>query len=105
LDIGLPGEGRIIGSLGSPLGRALAATGRGALKGIEEAHHIVAQGATNRFAVAARDILEKAQIGIDDAINGVALPKSFHAGLHTLGNYQNVASRLTNAYKAVALPL
>jgi len=32
LDIGLPGEGRLIGSLGSPLGRALAAAVRGALK-------------------------------------------------------------------------
>jgi RHS repeat-associated protein len=98
LDFGSLGKGRVIGSLGSRLGRSLAAAGRGALKGLEDTHHIVAKGASNSFAVAARDILEKAGIGIDDAINGIALPKAFHAGLHTLSNYRAIANRLVEAY-------
>lgn len=99
LDAATLGKGKLIGSLGSQLGRALASAGRPVLKGIEHAHHIVAKGAMNDFAKQARAVLEQAKIGIDDAINGVALPKAFHSGLHTLDNYRNVANRLTTAFE------
>ncbi|MGB5103060.1 MAG: RHS repeat-associated core domain-containing protein, partial [Steroidobacteraceae bacterium] len=98
LEIGTGGRGKILGSLGSPLGRALAAAGRGAERGIEHAHHIVAKGATNEWARSAQDVLKKAGIGIDDASNGVALPKAFHAGLHGKSYYQAVSQRLSNAW-------
>ena len=100
LDVGTGGKGKLIGSLGSTLGRNLAAVGRGALKGLEEAHHIVAQGANNRFAIGARAILQKVGIGIHDAVNGVALPEAFHQGLHTLRNYRSVFNRLNTAFKS-----
>ena len=100
LDAATAGKGKAVGSLASPLGRALADAGRGAIKGLEDAHHIVAQGAMNEFSVASRAILEKAGIGIHDAVNGVALPSAFHDALHTMNYYESVAGRVTAAYKA-----
>jgi hypothetical protein len=63
----------------------------------------VARAASNEFAIEGRSILEKAGIGIDDAVNGIALPKAFHAGVHTLSQYQEVTGRLTTALRMKAL--
>ena len=61
----------------------------------QAAHHIVAGG--SRFAKNTRVILAKFGIGINDAINGVFLDVSKHAGLHTKAYYQKVESLLRNA--------
>jgi RHS repeat-associated protein len=98
LDVGLPGEGRVIGSLGSALGRGIAAAGRGAIKGLEEAHHIVALASRSPYAIEAQGILEKAGVGLDDAINGVALPRAFHRALHTGTYFKEIAARLTKVF-------
>ena len=66
---------------GSKLGRNLANAGRGAQKGVEVCHHIVAAGA--KKAQAARDALKRWGIDVDDAVNGITLPKGFHQGMHT----------------------
>jgi len=38
----------------------------------------------------AREALQRLGIDLDDAINGVALPKEFHQGLHTRRYYENI---------------
>jgi hypothetical protein len=67
------------------------------------AHHIVAGGSTNRYAQLSRNILQRAGVRIDDAANGVFLPKnlslpnppaSIHSTLHTNSYYENVYNRL-----------
>ena len=63
----------------------------------QEAHHIVAQGAMNPDAGAARAILKEAGIDIHEPINGVFLDDSAHARLHTKLYYETVAQRLSNA--------
>lgn len=69
------------------------------------AHHIVAGGSQNVNAQLSRQILKRAQIGIDDAANGVFLPQNLnfvqppaatHSILHTNRYYLNVYSRLSN---------
>ena len=69
-----------------------------------EAHHIVAFADTQ--ASAARAILEKAGIGINDAINGVFLkgPKVAnevegiaHRAIHTRAYYEEITNRLRNS--------
>ncbi len=68
------------------------------------AHHIVAS--RSKAAVAAREILKKAGIPIDDSFNGVFLPKNTkfangtamtHSTLHTKKYYEEVTDRLTRA--------
>ena len=95
---------RLIGSLSSTLGRNLAKAGRGALKGLEQAHHIVAQASKNPFAVRAREILKSVGIGIHDADNGVAVANELHARLHTDSNYRDVANRLESAVREALMP-
>lgn len=66
------------------------------------AHHICAAGSTNTSAIKTREILEKAGINIDEAANGVFLPKS---SKYSLGDYEDaVAHTLVHTdiyYKAV----
>jgi hypothetical protein len=70
------------------------------------AHHIVAGGSNNQFAKETRDILQKEGIDINEASNGVFLPKnakyiidesSSHANIHTDVYYQTVYARLRDA--------
>ena len=46
-------------------------------------------GATKK-AAQAREALQRFGIDLDDAINGVALPKEFHQGLHTDDYYKAI---------------
>lgn len=64
-------------------------------------------GIGNRFAQMSRNILHKAGIGIDDAANGVFLPKnmqyptppaSIHSTLHTNLYYKSIFERLSNVH-------
>ena len=52
------------------------------------AHHMVAGSAPD--AQAAREILSKYGIGINDAENGMFLPMQKHAGMHTTKYYDAV---------------
>jgi hypothetical protein len=63
-----------------------------------EAHHIVPRG-DNRFAEAteARELLERFGIDINDPVNGVALPRAFHQGVHTRPVYTAVRDALLAA--------
>ena len=78
---------------GSQLARNLAAAGRPVEKGVQACHHIVAKNAGK--AQEARDKLNALGIGLDNAVNGVGLPRDFHQGLHTNDYYRavNEASR------------
>ena len=86
------------------LGRALEAAGFERQAG-EAAHHIVAGGA--EAAAPARAVLERFEIGINDAANGVFLPgtraapnavgAAVHSPLHTPGYYQAVNEALGQA--------
>lgn len=70
------------------------------------AHHIAAGGSTNVDAIKTRDLLKKNGIDIDEAANGVFLPKNSkysldeyedaisHSRVHTDVYYQNVYLRL-----------
>jgi hypothetical protein len=69
------------------------------------AHHIVAEGSTNSFAQQTRQILQREGIDINDASNGVFLPKnskfanppmSTHSVIHTNKYYENVFNRLNS---------
>jgi RHS repeat-associated protein len=73
---------------GSKLARNCENAGKPVLKGIERAHHIVAESA--KAAAPARDKLEKLGIDINDAVNGVGLPTEFHESLHTEGYFKLV---------------
>jgi hypothetical protein len=76
------------------LGRALEASGVARPDGTA-AHHIVA--GTRLLAAPARAVLQRFGIGIDEAANGVFLPKAQHDVLHTNGYYAAVNSALANA--------
>jgi RHS repeat-associated protein len=80
---------------GSELARNMAEAGNGVAKGVEEAHHIVAQKA--KAAEPARKILEEHGIDIHSAENGAAVEKSAHRGLHTNRYYEELNERLTQA--------
>jgi hypothetical protein len=83
----------------SKLARAMMKAGKRVKKGCEAAHHIVAK-AEGRFPSAkrARDILKKAKIDINDAVNGVALPINVHRPLHTEKYYQEIERRLSESF-------
>ena len=65
----------------------------------QDAHHIGAK--RSRYAKRAREILAGCCIGINDAINGVALDRATHqkGGLHTKANFENVDDLLEDAAK------
>ncbi|MEZ5988360.1 MAG: AHH domain-containing protein, partial [Planctomycetota bacterium] len=82
----------------------------------EHAHHIVALG--HRMAAPARSLLRKFKIGIDDAVNGVLLPRNAaaaaalgssavpHAGIHTteyLTRVNELLSSATNREQAIEI--
>lgn len=58
-------------------------------------HHIVAKGAL--LATPARAILERFGVDIDDAINGVFLPKAQHYTLHSNTYYMSINNELAQA--------
>ncbi len=59
------------------------------VQGLMEAHHIIPQ--TAKVADKARKIMGKFGIDVDDAINGVALPKQFHRSVaHTKEYYKRL---------------
>lgn len=95
---GLPGgAGTIIQTYrGSKLARNLDDIGEGATKGLEACHHIVARG--SKFAKEAQDKLKA--LGIDAAVNGVALPKDFHNKIHT-GDYYKMINDLSRTWHSV----
>ncbi len=83
---------------GSRLARAMVAEGRGVIKGVQDAHHIVAKNAVG--ADAARAVLKYFGIGVDEAVNGVALNRAAHQGVHTADYYARTNRRLEAAKKA-----
>jgi hypothetical protein len=66
-----------------------------------EAHHLVPRR-DGRFpeAIRARQRLADLEIDINDAVNGVALPGSYHRGIHTRAYYEEVARGLTSVRNA-----
>jgi RHS repeat-associated protein len=80
---------------GSKLAKNMAEAGNGVKKGVEEAHHIVAQG--DRRAAEAREILNRNGVGVHDAENGARMPKSDHATVHTSKYHEEVTNRLQSA--------
>ena len=80
---------------GSELARNMLKAGNGVVKGAEEAHHIVAQGA--KKADEAREILQKHGIDIHNAENGAAMSKASHRSTHTDDYYRGLNTRLRNA--------
>jgi A nuclease family of the HNH/ENDO VII superfamily with conserved AHH len=92
------GEGEIAARAVVPssraLGRALEALGLARPPG-SAAHHIVAGSAPG--AAAARAILQRLGIGINDAANGVFLQGAEHAGIHTTEYYNTVNQALAGA--------
>ena len=81
--------------VGSKLASNMAKAGNPVEKGVEQAHHIVAQGA--QAAKPARDILEKHDIGIHSAENGAAMLNTAHQGTHTGAYYRQVNDALKTA--------
>ena len=81
---------------GTKLAKNLVEAGRPVQQGIEACHHIVARTASK--AQEARDKLKKLGLDIDNAANGVGLPRSQHYGTHTDDYYLlvNRASRNWN---------
>lgn len=70
------------------------------------AHHIVASGHSNAFAAQTRAILQREGIDINEAANGVFLPKNrgypnapetIHTLVHTNTYFQTVFNRINNA--------
>lgn len=76
------------------LARALEAAGERRTDGTA-AHHIVARLASD--AAAAREVLHKYGIGLDDAENGVFLPTDQHMRLHTREYYRAINGALASA--------
>ncbi len=56
---------------------------------------------THRGGQAARDLLEKFGIGINDAVNGVPVPKAIHDRQHTFAAIDTVTDRLKAAIRGV----
>jgi hypothetical protein len=72
------------------------------------AHHIVAGGANNTYAKSTRELLKDADIDINEAANGVFLPRNSkylideatsHASMHTGTYYETVYNRLKDLSK------
>lgn len=80
--------------VGSQLAKNMAKANRPVKKGIEACHHIVAENASR--AKPARDVLKNLGIDINDAANGVGLPKSFHQELHTREYYDSINAASQN---------
>ncbi len=80
---------------GTKLARNMNAAGKGIEKGTGACHHIVAKGAEG--AEGAMKLLAKWGIDIDDASNGVGLPRAFHQRVHTKNYYRSVEERLGRA--------
>jgi len=80
---------------GSELARNMAAAGNPVEKGVEEAHHIVAQNA--KAAEPARKILAEHGIDINSAENGAAMSRMRHRKTHTNEYYQGLNEGLTEA--------
>ncbi len=80
---------------GSKLARNMDAVGRTVEKGVESAHHVVAQAA--EAAKPARDALASVGIGVHDAVNGAAVKVADHAVMHTKAYYQLVNTLITDA--------
>jgi len=53
------------------------------VKGIDEAHHMVPLTKWADELAALRRKMQQWGIGLDDAVNGVGLPKAFHQGIHS----------------------
>jgi hypothetical protein len=88
---------------GSKLARSMDNVGRAVKKGIEQAHHIVAQGA--KAAAEARAALQKVGIDIHSAQHGAAVKNadhaaSDHAEMHTKKYYSQVNAASVEASKA-----
>ncbi len=79
------------------LRRNMVSAGRIAPDYEHVAHHIVAGSGYSEAALEAQKILSKFGIRPDDAVNGVFLPKSIHAPLHTLEYYRKVNKALSKA--------
>ncbi len=65
-----------------------------------KAHHIVPS--THRSAQAARDLLDRFGIGINDAVNGAPVPKAIHDRQHTGDAIRAVTDRLEEAIDGIA---
>lgn len=89
----VPG-GFVLGTASRSLARALARIGIERPLGFV-AHHIVPVIA--KAADPARETLERLGIGINDAANGVFLPKAQHSTLHNLNYYTAVNEALARA--------
>ncbi|MEX2555098.1 MAG: RHS repeat-associated core domain-containing protein [Actinomycetota bacterium] len=76
------------------LARALQAAGQVRPAG-SAAHHMVAGSAAQ--AAAARAVLQRFGVGINDAVNGVFLPAAMHHSVHTSAYYQAGNEALSNA--------
>lgn len=85
--------GKIAGR-GSKLFNNCEKAGKPVKKGLEDAHHIVAKAA--KRAQPARDKLKEYGVDIDDAFNGIGLPKDFHKHLHTKEYYDMVNEAAEN---------
>lgn len=64
-------------------------------KGVYQAHHIVAKASRN--AAAAREILQRFGVQLNETANGVFLPAERHARLHTREYYRRVNELLRDA--------
>lgn len=82
-------------NLRSRLARNLAKAERAVKQG-DRAHHIIAQA--DKRAEAARKVLAKFKINVDDAANGVGLPNKFHQALHT-NKYYDYINELAKTWK------
>jgi RHS repeat-associated protein len=83
---------------GSALARAMSNAGHAVEKGVEQAHHLVAQG--SKHAGEARDVMKKLGIDIHSALNGAAVKTASHAVLHTKAYYKRVNSLIVAASKS-----
>ena len=75
------------------LGRNITAATATPREQNQHAHHIVA--ANDRRAALARDVLERHNIGINSAENGVFLDAGYHSHIHTNAYHRHVVSEVT----------
>lgn len=68
------------------------------VQGIMEAHHIIPQ--TAKAAALAQKKMKQFGIGIDDAINGVALPKEFHRTVAHTNEYYARLKKAAEGWKS-----
>ena len=73
-------EAAATGANAKQLRKAMTAANKVLAAG-DDAHHLVPS--THRNARQARAILAKFGIGINDSVNGVALKKALHEGMHS----------------------